>query len=366
MITKHQNTYIHLLKQKFKLKIWWKQWENKIITNKEAEAVLLCTPIHGNIGDQALVLADYKFLEKCGFNSDKVLEIPTDLLEGLSNSQIKKIIHNRIVFFQAGGFIGNIWIFEQKQICRCLKLASRNKIIILPQTITFSNDMRGNYEKKQTKRLLKKCKDITLCVRENKSLEVASEIVNLCHIFCVPDMVLGFISNSIKTVERKNNCLFCIRRDLEKKIGDREIQELANRVEHLGYDIKYTDTVIDGYIYPENRERILENKLLEFASAKLVITDRLHGMLFCAITNTPCLFMNNINGKVRNVYEWIKDLDYIKPIKDISNIKNEIINVTTNIENCFKQELYQHEYDALINKIKMIKLPAIQKENIIP
>ena len=41
-----------------------------------------------------------------------------------------------------------------------------------------------------------------------------------------------------------------------------------------------------------------------------MITDRLHGMIFAYITNTPCIAIDNSNGKVKNFYKtWFEDND---------------------------------------------------------
>ena len=56
----------------------------------------------------------------------------------------------------------------------------------------------------------------------------------------------------------------------------------------------------------------MTEKLRSFAAARLVVTDRLHGMIFSAITGTPCVVLSNYNHKVRGTYEWISYLPYIK------------------------------------------------------
>ena len=47
----------------------------------------------------------------------------------------------------------------------------------------------------------------------------------------------------------------------------------------------------------ENREQLLKQKIEEFQSAELVITDRLHGMIFSVITGTPCIAFDNLMRK---------------------------------------------------------------------
>lgn len=68
-------------------------------------------------------------------------------------------------------------------------------------------------------------------------------------------------------------------------------------------------------VYPVNindREHLVLETLLDFAKSELVITDRLHAMIFCYLTNTPCLALPNANGKSENIYyQWLKECPYI-------------------------------------------------------
>ena len=64
-------------------------------------------------------------------------------------------------------------------------------------------------------------------------------------------------------------------------------------------------------IYESRREEELRKKWDYFANHKLILTDRLHGMIFAAITGTPCIAFDNCSRKVSGVYEWIKNIGYI-------------------------------------------------------
>ncbi len=109
--------------------------------------------------------------------------------------------------------------------------------------------------------------------------------------------------------------LLCFRDDLEKT-SDLSIVIEQLKAENIDSDL--TDTVISGYINPAQREMVVRQKLNEFSQYSLVICDRLHAMIFSAITLTPCIAFDNVSKKVSGVYEWLHDLDYIKCIQSDS------------------------------------------------
>ena len=75
--------------------------------------------------------------------------------------------------------------------------------------------------------------------------------------------------------------------------------------------------LIRGNLSIEEREFELNKIWTAFKKSKVVVTDRLHGMIFCAITKTPCVAIDNSNHKISGVYDaWLKDIGYIKMIKD--------------------------------------------------
>ena len=48
-------------------------------------------------------------------------------------------------------------------------------------------------------------------------------------------------------------------------------------------------------------------KLLnKISNTRLIVTDRLHAMLFAAITGTRCIAFDNKSNKVKGAYNWIK------------------------------------------------------------
>ena len=87
-------------------------------------------------------------------------------------------------------------------------------------------------------------------------------------------------------------------------------------MKHHNLDIFYGSTLADveknGDILLERREEVIIEKLNEFRRYKLVITDRLHGMILSVISGTPWLARDNSSKKVSGVYELISDLPLVK------------------------------------------------------
>ena len=75
------------------------------------------------------------------------------------------------------------------------------------------------------------------------------------------------------------------------------------------------------------RDELLENKFNQLKEHKLVITDRLHGMIFAAITETPCIAFGNFNHKISESYKWLKNLKYIQYCDDIDDLENQLAKI---------------------------------------
>lgn len=123
----------------------------------------------------------------------------------------------------------------------------------------------------------------------------------------VPDIVLSLGENEKENIAREN-ILICLRDDKENFI---DINKKKECIEEL--EIKYKNVIFqDTHIGKENvtlekRSERLNDMLNQFRKSKIVITDRLHGMIFSVITNTPCIVFKNSNHKIEQTYKnWLK------------------------------------------------------------
>ena len=178
--------------------------------------------------------------------------------------------------------------------------------------------------------------------REEKTFDFMKKEFNKCKIYLTPDIV--FSMKMKMNLERKN-VLILFREDKEKTMNANE-QELIKEIiikkygdytlsdMHLGEDV--TD------MYGKKRDDIVKAKFEQFNKSKLVVTDRLHGMIFATITETPCVVIGSYTHKIIESYKWIKNLEYIKFCDNIENIEKDIQSVmeTKNVkyDNAFAEE----------------------------
>ena len=100
------------------------------------------------------------------------------------------------------------------------------------------------------------------------------------------------------------------------------------------------------------RDNLLEAKFNEFQTSKLVITDRLHGMIFAAITQTPCIVFGSLTHKTTESHAWLKNLGYIQFCEDINSLEEQIEKVAN---------VKEPQYD---NKFAREKIKEVLKKEI--
>jgi pyruvyl transferase EpsI len=117
--------------------------------------------------------------------------------------------------------------------------------------------------------------------------------------------------------------------------------------------VHITDTMLNRVIKAGSRISEIRTKCSEIAGAKIFITDRLHGMIFAALTGTPCIIFHNYNQKIKGVYEWIRELPYIRLINDVSELESNLEQLINN--KCkfkFSEELLEKYYEPLYEALK--------------
>lgn len=300
--------------------------------------VLIGVPEYGNIGDIAITYAETKFI-KDNFGQYELVEILEDDVK-TRIEEIKNIISDEdIIFLQGGGNLGDEYVSFEETRRIIVSTFPNNKIVIMPQTIHFSTTKIGENELEKSKQIYNNHKYLTIIAREEKSYEIMKNEFYKANIILAPDIVMYLDKTDIGG-ERNGATLF-LRNDAEKVLTEEETKEIKNTVSKYYKKILNKDTHIGDEIKitKEIREKMLELKLQEARSAELVITDRLHGMIFAAITSTPCIAFGNYNHKIKSSFKWLKDFKYIKYVEDISQLEEAIKELKE-----LKQVRYNNEF----------------------
>ena len=278
------------------------------------QAILLQSPLHGNLGDHAIALAELELLGAAGITC---VDFPWS--EGIEKLCARFTPAGKTILIHGGGYMGQLWPREEVRIRATLKAFRRNPVVIFPQTAYFdlaTEDGRRCYE--ESRAIYEAHPRLTIFLRERYSLEFMRQYMPKVRAELVPDVVMLF--HAPPGPEKREGVLLCLRADKERTMTDETRQRLTELLEESRCSVKCTDTVLRRNIDCGNRTRLVNEKMAEFAASRFVITDRLHGMIFAAITQTPCIVLDSLSPKLRGCYEWLDELDYIRFANDVSEV----------------------------------------------
>ena len=280
-----------------------------IHTSFNRQAYLFMSPDYGNLGDHAIAEAEKDFLEDLDYC---VHEIPADDFTKYAYITQCTRRSGELIVITGGGFLGSLWYEHHRKVEQIVQIHPNNPVIIFPQTLFWDKTIDEDKIERSIN-IFNSHKDLTLCARDFVSYIEMKRYYPKCKIILAPDMVLyKKWSEYFRGVERNRGAIICLKDDKESRLSEedkKKIEELAvkycGEAVHCNMDKKIK---IEG----QEREKYLMEILSQFRRAQLIVTDRLHGMLFAAITETPCVVTGNCNHKVRATFEWIRDLTYIK------------------------------------------------------
>lgn len=309
---------ITLFKIKFKRKI-------KSIHHKYARAVvLMATPVHGNLGDHAIVFAEYRYFSDAGFKK-KLIEIPNDMYLSCKKYIRKHLSKTDIIVIDGGGNLGTLWPWEDDKITEIIRTYSNNDIIVFPQTCFYGDEKSGIKSRLEINRKSYGiAKGLCVTLRDNMSYQFFTSHFKDTKALLIPDIVLYLTNLNVNYSSERNGVLLCFREDCERAVCEESVSHLQSVISTMGIVYRKTSTIRSYAVTQNIRERELQKIWFEFASAKLVITDRLHGMIFSTITNTPCLAIDNVSKKVSGVNRLISDVSYVRVCDTVDDIIRKI------------------------------------------
>ncbi len=318
------------------------------VADDKTKVILLDLPEHGNLGDQAIAVAEFEFLQKC-YPNKYIYRFSYDQCRSCKSIISKIINNNDLIFLPGGGFIGSLWVNEQLLLQNILKKFNQNYICIFPHTIYFEDSIKGEYLKRIFMKTVSKHRYLSICARDKYTYD---QLVNdyACTVMLVPDIVFSYKHDNVPRKKNKR-ILIVLRNDKEQIIDS---NELERKILQYGFEYDKSSTIYNGTIDLNNSKKYVDDKIAEFSNYSLIICDRMHAMIFSFIANTPCIAFDNISGKIRGCYNWVKDNSHIVFLDNLDDLsKDTVINLMSNKEKSnFDYSLYDELKQTCLNWLK--------------
>ncbi|MEQ1303807.1 polysaccharide pyruvyl transferase family protein [Acinetobacter radioresistens] len=268
---------------------------------------------YGNIGDLAISAAQEKFIKE-NLTDYKVFPVPISKSRLWLGSIKKQVTSEDIITIIGGGNMGSLYpdIEDLRQLV--IRTFPYNKIVCFPQTLDWDESQLSHEALKKILKIYASHSDIHIFAREFITYKKLEEVFNgqkNVKIGFVPDIVMSASAKKLGVVNssKPTGILTCLRNDKECALKAEHYAILDSAINNTGLTITKTDTHAGGSgLSKAECNKLLSNKIQQFAEAQLVITDRLHGMILCILSGTPCLVLPNSNHKIRQTYlDWLKD-----------------------------------------------------------
>lgn len=256
-------------------------------------------PWHRNAGDHAQTYAILKKL-KTEFKDFEVKHCPAhqisdDYLKRLS----KKIRDRDIVLVNSNGDFGDQYADNgtsmsnlRRRIARHLK---NNRVIYLPSTVSYSDIEPSSCWIEEDRKLFSNVMHTLLC-RESGSLEILNRIGIKAEFY--PDPVLwmrDFGIEKSKVAGHKKKALVMLRPpQMESSITQATHEEIAEALSKKGYSITTSDlNYLKHPLYFNMYRKYFRNLAEDLTDFDLIVTDRMHAMIFASLCNIACIAISN-------------------------------------------------------------------------
>lgn len=315
--------------------------------SNKASFLLMNTPNHTNLGDHAIAVAEYSYLEKIGeyyeFTSSQCTFQVMQKLHDYLNS-------DDIIFFHGGGNLGTLWRTNEEVFRSILTLFPDNPVIVFPQSVYYGESPEEMEYFRESQKVYNSHKNLLICTRDKRSYEFIGNSYN-CKCMLLPDVVLTLEHQSIS---KRKGVGVVLRHDKEQFLSENYESVIDNVIAEIGEKKIFINHQPSKII--TNRKAEIDSVLQKYSKCKLIITDRLHGMIFSAITNTPCIAFDNSYHKVSDLYKtWLENCPNITVSKLLSHfellelVKKMLISEYTTFNSAFFAEKFNSLTDY-INK----------------
>ncbi len=303
-----------LINQATDTKVWTTQLELEAHANKNLKALQLITacpdctikkafivgvPFHGNLGDQAQTYCIEQWLKK-EYPRHRIVEVDSavcadDDVYDLCRQLKMKSTKEDVVVLHSGYHITDLFLNEFYTFVAAADVFSTNKILCFPQSIYFEQQ-----ENIKIFQQLMNRSNFLFYAREPYSFEMATEYLPAEKCKLLPDIVTSLIGRYPVEAAERSGILFVKRNpedigDKENQYSKEQLQLIKSQLVGKGIEVEFSDTTPSDSPsqIKANRQKYIARIVNQYSKYRLIVTDRMHGMIFALVANTPVVVLNS-------------------------------------------------------------------------
>ena len=299
---------------------------NQSEKTSKRRAFIIGSEDFNDLGGHLTAISELEYLRMV-LPEHRIIEITATEYEAV-RKLLRFIIRRKDLICLPGG--GSIGSYDQPAVKirnELLRKYPKHRKIIFPQSVHYEASQEGKLQLEEDQRIINKCKNLTLYLREGHSFELARQYFT-CNTILVPDIVLYSDYSKRISLERRG-ALLLLQSDGEEALAqdDRQLVETIIRQNTQNLRKNEIKLISDVIIY--DRKDVVEAFLHKIAQSEYVVTDCLQGMVFCTITQTPCILISKHNDIIDGVYEWVSNLEYILRIDEPGDLLEAVQRIVT-------------------------------------
>lgn len=259
---------------------------------------------YGNLGDVALTRALLQFAS-VHLPAHRPCILPAGRILRQLRGAARVATDEDVVAIVGGGNMGDLYPDLEDARLRVVRAFPRNRIVSFPQSIDFSCTSKGLRALARSRATYEGHRRLVIFARDLESLRRMREAFPGANVELAPDTVLSM--NAPSPAARDRPLMICLRQDKEAGMPPWRRSAILSALLEECPGACVTDTIVPGqrldyFAYDRHLDTLLE----EFSRTQCVVTDRLHGLIFATITETPCVVIENSNHKIRSLVDtWL-------------------------------------------------------------
>lgn len=275
----------------------------------DADYIFLDLPYYANIGDALIWYGTECWLKTTHFSCK--------LRASCSTFSFPELRSETVIIMQGGGNFGDIWRQHQEFRLKVIKHYPNNRIIILPQTVFYSNPKIAMRDAA----IMRQHRNVIICARDKRSLKFLKAFRFSKNLLLLPDMVF---CAQLESSESTKDAIFIKRTDKEWK--DVPLKQLPSDIEIGDWcSIERPDKVVESFSLIENRDgknsyainvflpHLVDLGIEQLGQYRTIYTTRLHAALLGILLGKNIVLFDNSYGKNSSFYDtWLREIPNVK------------------------------------------------------